>query len=250
MNEGFLYDNVKGNNNKTSDTAPFGISFLTSVDTLVALAFGVSLDNRDGFEYISTSKNCKRYKAKRTYVRGMYQKREVEVFSCPAIIIKDGSITTLKIKVLPAEFEPESTFFQWIPGSLWLAPIFGGSVLYTRKIEVDLENPPLQVPNKEQIHNKGKEISNANIDSSRWSDNQGFHSWNDAKEKCESIGMRLPTTEDLSAAYKTGIAKEWIKAYYWSSEEYSTFSAFSFKPKGSFVSADLKLYNYLVRCIR
>ncbi|HMV79160.1 MAG TPA: hypothetical protein PL048_05570 [Leptospiraceae bacterium] len=44
-----------------------------------------------------------------------------------------------------------------------------------------------------------------------WSEDQGRMNWEDAKKKCESIGMRLPTTDELKEAYAAGITKSWKK---------------------------------------
>lgn len=42
-----------------------------------------------------------------------------------------------------------------------------------------------------------------------WSAYQGKMNWNDAKKKCASIGMRLPSIEEISAAFKAGETKSW-----------------------------------------
>lgn len=41
--------------------------------------------------------------------------------------------------------------------------------------------------------------------SGKWSAYQGLMYWNDAKKKCASIGMRLPTRGELVAAHKAGL---------------------------------------------
>ena len=48
---------------------------------------------------------------------------------------------------------------------------------------------------------------------------QGYMNWEDAKKKCASIGMRLPTIEELESAYKSGVTETWKTDgyYYWSS---------------------------------
>ena len=55
--------------------------------------------------------------------------------------------------------------------------------------------------------------------SNAWSSYQGNMSWEDANEKCKSIGMRLPTLKELKAAYDSGITKSWQNdgRNYWSS---------------------------------
>ena len=60
-----------------------------------------------------------------------------------------------------------------------------------------------------------------------WSENQGRMKWKDAKGHCNRIGMRLPTEEELSIAYKEKLVVEWEKnaksdySHYWTIEEES-----------------------------
>jgi len=51
---------------------------------------------------------------------------------------------------------------------------------------------------------------------------QGSMIWDKADKKCKSIGMRLPTIDELKEAYKSEITKSWQKnGYdYWSSTPY------------------------------
>lgn len=55
--------------------------------------------------------------------------------------------------------------------------------------------------------------------SEEWSKYLGFMQWKDAKKKCISIGMKLPTKEELYFAYTKGITESWKEngTYYWSS---------------------------------
>lgn len=68
--------------------------------------------------------------------------------------------------------------------------------------------------------------------SGKWSEYQGNMNWDDAKRKCASIGMRLPTRDELVAARKTGLSEKWtgeeglLGRYYWTSEEYPVESAY------------------------
>ncbi len=52
-----------------------------------------------------------------------------------------------------------------------------------------------------------------------WSEYMGSMTWDSANAKCRSIGMRLPTIDELKVAYKAEIMKSWQKDgfYYWSS---------------------------------
>ena len=48
----------------------------------------------------------------------------------------------------------------------------------------------------------------------------GDMNWDSANAKCRSIGMRLPSIDELKAAYNAGITKSWQGNYYWSSTPY------------------------------
>jgi hypothetical protein len=57
-----------------------------------------------------------------------------------------------------------------------------------------------------------------------WSPYMGEMEWGLANTKCRSIGMRLPTIDELKAAYNAGITKSWQKDgyHYWSSTPYDS----------------------------
>ncbi len=58
-------------------------------------------------------------------------------------------------------------------------------------------------------------------DSGKWSKYQGWMNWKDAKAKCNSIGMRLPTRKEFASAYKMKLTESWKKdgGYYWTTED-------------------------------
>lgn len=64
----------------------------------------------------------------------------------------------------------------------------------------------------------------------KWSNYQGWMNWKDAKEKCDEIGMRLPTRIELRIARRKGHTETWKKdgAYYWTSEEGSNSNFYTF----------------------
>ncbi len=57
----------------------------------------------------------------------------------------------------------------------------------------------------------------------KWSDYRGRKRWRDALEDCANIGMRLPTVEELKAAYNSGLTKQWGKdgCNYWTAYDSS-----------------------------
>ncbi|MCZ8155943.1 MAG: hypothetical protein O9264_07480 [Leptospira sp.] len=52
-----------------------------------------------------------------------------------------------------------------------------------------------------------------------WSANQGKMNWKAAKAKCISMGMHLPTIEELNKAALSGLTKTWGDDDFWSSSK-------------------------------
>ena len=52
-----------------------------------------------------------------------------------------------------------------------------------------------------------------------WGNVEDWLTWNDANTKCQSLGMRLPTINELKRAFKAGKTKSWdaTPGAYWSS---------------------------------
>lgn len=93
--------------------------------------------------------------------------------------------------------------------------------------------------------------------SGNWSDYQGGMSWDDAQQKCENLGMRLPTRNELIAAQKTGITDKWQNennltySWYWTSEEYTATYAYFVDMAENSVYGTKKEGNYIyVRCLK
>jgi hypothetical protein len=65
-------------------------------------------------------------------------------------------------------------------------------------------------------------VLNTSIFAEIWSPYMGRMDWDDARAKCRSIGMRLPTLQELKAAYNAGITESWKNDAidYWSSTPY------------------------------
>ena len=83
---------------------------------------------------------------------------------------------------------------------------------------------------------------------------QGRMTWSEAKAKCSSAGMRLPTSLELSDAYRAGIKDSWIQemshTWYWSSDEISSESAYYLGlGRGSVYKGSKSLKN-AVRCTK
>jgi formylglycine-generating enzyme required for sulfatase activity len=55
-----------------------------------------------------------------------------------------------------------------------------------------------------------------------WSEDFTDLNWNDAQKKCNFLGMKLPSLEQLVEAQKEGIMKDWKDGYYWSATQRSS----------------------------
>ncbi len=85
-----------------------------------------------------------------------------------------------------------------------------------------------------------------------FSEYQGNMSWDSANTKCRSIGMRLPTIDELKAAYNAGITKSWQKdgSSYWSSTPYDAVRYYELNVDFGSTRSDYR-YDYSnVRCRR
>lgn len=88
--------------------------------------------------------------------------------------------------------------------------------------------------------------------SNKWSAFQGKMKWEDAMKKCESLGMRLPTIEDLKTAYAAREIDLWeiYGVNYWSSTTNSNSRAFVLFLDGGREIDSSRFIDYAVRCIR
>jgi len=95
--------------------------------------------------------------------------------------------------------------------------------------------------------------NSAKTSSGKWSDYQGVMTVNDAFGKCENLGMRLPTIDELKAAYKAGVTQAWEKdgTAYWSSTPYGDDGTYYFDITNGYRHGNRRLDNkFEVRCIR
>ena len=85
-----------------------------------------------------------------------------------------------------------------------------------------------------------------------WSEFIGNMSYDEANEKCNSLGMKLPTREDLKAAYDTEITRSWLKDgnIYWSSTPYAAGRYYRLDIREGYVSDNNHYDNFNVRCYR
>ncbi len=81
---------------------------------------------------------------------------------------------------------------------------------------------------------------------------QGRMNWYNAKEKCASIGMRLPTLEEGKAALQAGLTKKWDVGSYWTSDDYFADNTYAhyFNVLNYNIGETAKTVGYLVSCIR
>ncbi|MBL0265779.1 MAG: ankyrin repeat domain-containing protein [Leptospiraceae bacterium] len=112
---------------------------------------------------------------------------------------------------------------------------------------------------KKEANDLKKEASNddkiakieTNSSDAKWSQYQGSLNWSRAKEKCASLGMRLPTVTELKSAYTAGVIESWKKddSWYWSSEFHDEDTAYSLRVSDGGVFNQVH-YASGVRCIR
>jgi hypothetical protein len=85
-----------------------------------------------------------------------------------------------------------------------------------------------------------------------WSAYMGNMNWDEANAKCKSIGMRLPTIDELKAVYNAGITKSWQNDgnVYWSSTPYDAERYYIFGVDSGNTYDDLRNDSDRVRCRR
>lgn len=103
------------------------------------------------------------------------------------------------------------------------------------KVETkQVEPPPVIEKNPSEMTEAEKkakdEQSKINLDAKSWGQEQKKANWSSAKQKCDSLGMRLPRKSELLEIYQSqGVFKDWQYINYWTSEEFQTNSVFSGK---------------------
>ena len=80
----------------------------------------------------------------------------------------------------------------------------------------------------------------------------GAMDWDSANAKCRSIGSRLPTNDELIAAFKVGLTKSWQKDgdIYWSSTPYDAERYYHLDVYRGDTNYGDRFSNYDVRCHR
>ena len=84
----------------------------------------------------------------------------------------------------------------------------------------------------------------------KWSDYQGSMNWHNAKVKCASSKMRLPTRAEFDFEYKEKGTESWKKDGNWTLEEYSEASAHYYDAETGYPDFTDKTDIMHVRCIR
>ncbi len=95
-------------------------------------------------------------------------------------------------------------------------------------------------------------VLNTSISAETWSPYMGLMNWDSANAECRSIGMRLPTLQELKAAYKAGITESWNKdgVNYWSSTPYDAELYYSLDVYYGNTFSNYRSDNNNVRCRR
>lgn len=117
--------------------------------------------------------------------------------------------------------------------------------------EKDLVQKELEV--KDLIEKLPETIMRKASDEKRWSEYQGIMNWDEAVKKCKSLGMRLPTRLEWQGMYQYNLEKFMEldhSSFYWTSEEYSSDSVYSFRIDYGSITILKNYYIINVRCIR
>jgi hypothetical protein len=87
-----------------------------------------------------------------------------------------------------------------------------------------------------------------------WGRYQGSLKWEDAKARCASNGMRLPSIEELKAAYKAKVTESWRQngdgCRFWSSTPDGDKQANYFDVCEGQSSSTYRYHDHNVRCLR
>lgn len=85
-----------------------------------------------------------------------------------------------------------------------------------------------------------------------WSSNQGPLGWYEAREKCKSLKMKLPTLEELKKAKKEKLTKSWLNfgEAYWSSSPFGTNGHYYLNVKTSEEFFGIPSDEFYTRCFR
>ena len=99
-----------------------------------------------------------------------------------------------------------------------------------------------------------KKKEGPSVGSDNWSANLGYMNWEDAKAKCASQKMRLPTLEELKAAQTGKVTDSWKKEgyLYWSTTQTPNLLAdpYLLNAFNGEVYSLSKFANSYVRCIK
>lgn len=91
---------------------------------------------------------------------------------------------------------------------------------------------------------------------SDWSDYLGKMNWVNAKQKCQSKGMHLPSVKEWQKIYNAGKTNGWKNpntsnfSVYWTSDEFSGAGALVFSLSDGDTDRYIKELNIHVRCLK
>ena len=164
------------------------------------------------------------------------------VISCILIVIS-GSFQFLG---KTDEFSPNDSRLNETQSMTSLVGVFIGIFIFLAVLRfgyfvIESNKPKVTDYNKTEIKDN---------DSSNWSPYMGHMNWNAADAKCKSLGMRLPTIEELKVAYSTELTKTWTKdgSYYWSSTPYDVERYYFLDIESCDTYYGYRNYNNYVRC--
>jgi hypothetical protein len=97
-----------------------------------------------------------------------------------------------------------------------------------RKVEVESDEDSVRIQDEKLLK--------------KYSEYQGTMDWRSANELCESLGMRLPASEELNEIRNKGIAKHWKsdESFYWTSTRHYESIIIVDLRSGKFQASDIR----------
>lgn len=136
-----------------------------------------------------------------------------------------------------ADVKGDRYAFFWVyekypNGMVLVVSLFGGVTDMPRKVYDGQHFRCIRDESKLSVHKNSKPTP------PNWSEYMGRMGWEEAKNKCASLKMTLPTMNELVDIFNAEVGKSWLKdgAFYWSSQEAT--------PEGKFARAhDVNMLN-------
>jgi hypothetical protein len=139
------------------------------------------------------------------WINNIYNNVSGTLECLPHIRIFWGNKISEQVKSHIEDFTDEKNGTVFVSGDFKIFSIIEGMGLYSNSISIQ---NCFSLEKKQKIEIYASPLSVIKENEKKWSGFQGNMPWNEAKSKCESIGMRLPTKEELEFAPREKWNKE------------------------------------------